>query len=787
MKKLKYFLAATAVIGALTLNASGKVTLLGVEYQVDTVSHLKVGPGTTTTHLRLTGPSLMQAHYLTIDKTAPGVSFHAVCGTDKVAGCERTSNMAKRKSTPQRLYYAGANADFFVTAGNASNGSSMVGTPISSCTADGEIYCTSAAQTQFAIDTEGVARIGTLDYSNGTATIGDKVTLYKGVNVDSPANGITLYTSRYYGSTNQNDKAGSCAEVVARLVEGDEFLSTGTYRLEILSEPTSGGDTAIPDGQFVIHGRGTSTAGCNTGALDFVNGLKPGDVVTLENVITFGGQRIYPTQIVSGNPKIVGNGVTLDYPDPALHPRTGIGTSQDGNTIVIMVVEGRYTGSAGIRIDALGDLMRYAGVYEGVNLDGGGSSTLYTSAFGIRNFCSDGYERAVSNGIFASVDLPEEVDNSITEVRFAYWHVRLPQYGRYTPRLIGYNRYGLVVNDSITDYTLSCPAELGEIRDYYMLATGSGTHALTAEVNGIKVSVPVTVDDNVQFATRISDLLIDDIREYTVELIANDGVKTLNVAPEALSWSSSDAAVATVDEYGVIKGVADGNAVITGKVSDKEVSLNVTVEVAKTHAINILENFDATKWKFSKSGCSSTTAVSVAGTGIEIPYTVTSSRSASLTLTPNPQVQFWSLPDDLELTLEAQGAPVTATTVKLITANGVRLSASLPEIAEGDRITGKVNLSELANTDDLLIYPIKLMSLTFTLQPKSGNEGKVVFPEFNSVYSVEGGIGEIRDDIDTAADGEEEYYNLQGIRVQNPSGGLYIRKWGNKAEKIIIR
>ncbi|MDE7153688.1 MAG: phosphodiester glycosidase family protein [Muribaculaceae bacterium] len=793
MKKLLHLFTTSALLcSSLSLGAAGKISILGVEYQVDTVSHLKVGPGTTTTHLRLSGPNLLQAHYLTIDKSLPEVSIHAVCGTDKVAGCERTSSMAKRKSTPNRLYFAGSNADFFTTSGNATNGSSKVGSPTTSCTVDGEIYKTSNSQYQFTIDRDEVARIGRLNYYTGTATLGDKVTLYKGVNVASPSNGITVYTSRYWGSTNQNDKAGACAEVVARLVEGDEFVCGGKYRMEVMSEPNTDGDTAIPDGQFVIHGRGTSTSGCNTGAIDFVKALKPGDIVTLDNVVLFGNERIYPTQIVSGNPKNVGNGETLDTESErgdasALHPRTGIGVSEDGNTIIMMVVEGRHSGSVGVRTSQLADILRYAGAYEGVNLDGGGSSTLYTSAFGIRNYCSDGSERAVGNGIFATVDLPDEIDNTITEVRFAEWHVKLPQYARYTPHLIGYNRYGLVVNDSITDYTLTCPAELGEVRGNYILASGAGTHALSADVNGVKATVPVTVDNNVEFSTRIPDLLIDGIREYTVELIASDGIKTTNVAPEALTWNSSDVAVATVSDNGVIKGVADGKAVITGKVGDKEAVLNVTVEVAKTPAINILENYDTTKWKFSKSGCGATTAVNVAGTGIEIPYTVTSARSASLTLTPNPQLQFWSIPDALELNITAEGAPVTATTVKLITANGVRLSATLPAVEAGSQETLRVNMSDITNADDLLIYPIRLISLNFGLQPKSGNEGKVVFPEFNAVYGVEGGVGEIFDDVEMLTEGAEEYYNLQGIRVQNPSEGLYIRKWGNKAEKVIIR
>ena len=32
-----------------------------------------------------------------------------------------------------------------------------------------------------------------------------------------------------------------------------------------------------------------------------------------------------------------------------------------------------------------------------------------------------------------------------------------------------------------------------------------------------------------------------------------------------------------------------------------------------------------------------------------------------------------------------------------------------------------------------------------------------------------------------------EYYNLQGIRVANPENGLYIRRQGNKATKVLVK
>ena len=32
-----------------------------------------------------------------------------------------------------------------------------------------------------------------------------------------------------------------------------------------------------------------------------------------------------------------------------------------------------------------------------------------------------------------------------------------------------------------------------------------------------------------------------------------------------------------------------------------------------------------------------------------------------------------------------------------------------------------------------------------------------------------------------------EYFNLQGIRVENPENGLYIRRQGNKVTKVIVK
>ena len=198
MKKLLLSaLSAMAMCGAVQVNAQNSIDILGVPHSVDTIYHAKVGPGTTQTHLTLTKKSTgttLQVFYLTVDKTTPGVSMRAVCATDKVAGTERPSTMAKRKSGNGVLYFAGTNGDFYSTSGTATNGSSKVGSPTTGCTADRETYKTSNGNYQFSVDTAGVARISRLYYYTGTATLGDKTTLFKGINVSSPNNGITIYT-----------------------------------------------------------------------------------------------------------------------------------------------------------------------------------------------------------------------------------------------------------------------------------------------------------------------------------------------------------------------------------------------------------------------------------------------------------------------------------------------------------------------------------------------------------------------------------------------------------------
>lgn len=791
-------LSAAAFLGCADASASGEMVVRNITYNVDTLAHMKVGPGTTTTSLRLTSESAsqLQVHYLTIDRSTPGVSIRAVSAKDKVAGTEKVSTMGARKSDASHFYFAGANADFFLTKGTCTNGSSQVGTSSTSCVIDGEVFKTSASQQQFSIDRDGIARIGRLNYYKGTAKIGDKMTLFKGINVTSAKDGITLYTYRYWGSSNRTELADSCYEVTAKLVEGDTFAAGGKYRLEVTSEPNQSGDTSIPSDGFVIHASGYATTDSTVAASEFVAALKPGDIVEFDNVILLGNQRIYPQQIVSGNPKNVGGGLTLDTEaDRAdavqLHPRTGIGFTQTGDTIIMMVVEGRHSASAGVRTSQLADIMRYAGAYEAVNLDGGGSSTLYTSAFGVRNYCSDGNERAVGNGIFAVYEGEDYKDTEITEIRFADWAPRLPIHASYTPCILGFNKHGVLVSDSISGYTLETEAKGGEIiNDGATLRTlkNQGYFTLKATYNGCTAEVPYLVDNSCTFSPRNASILIDNKHTHAIELQAFNGVRIIPVDATVFSWSTSDAAVATVSADGVISGVSNGTATIVGELGDAKTEVTVTVENAPAPAVNIFADFVADDWKMTATGCDAdATTLAKKGNGVEVNYKVKSTRGLAISLAPVAEKILWGLPDAIQVKLKSSKA-LKAVIVNYEDAVGGRHAISCGAVVAGESFDYTVDVTKYNNTPDVTAYPLQFKSISCSPSASTGDVATIEISELNLIYSDGAGVESVA--VDGGANGfsgEPQYFNLQGIKIAKPAAGLCIERRGSVAKIILVK
>lgn len=121
-----------------------------------------------------------------------------------------------------------------------------------------------------------------------------------------------------------------------------------------------------------------------------------------EEVLTPVPESVYSG--ISGRPLLVSDGKKVAAPCEGhfceRHPRTAIGISQDTRTLYFVVVDGNSTTSQGMTTSELGELMTSMGIWQAINLDGGGSTTMFLkSAGGIVNMPSDKNERIVANHI----------------------------------------------------------------------------------------------------------------------------------------------------------------------------------------------------------------------------------------------------------------------------------------------------------------------------------------------------------------------------------------------------
>jgi hypothetical protein len=78
------------------------------------------------------------------------------------------------------------------------------------------------------------------------------------------------------------------------------------------------------------------------------------------------------------------------------HPRTATGLTEDGGTLILLVVDGRSSVALGMNFAELTAVMMEFSAHNAMNHDGGGSSTLVVGG-AVRNTPSDGSERTVAN------------------------------------------------------------------------------------------------------------------------------------------------------------------------------------------------------------------------------------------------------------------------------------------------------------------------------------------------------------------------------------------------------
>lgn len=741
MKKtiLSMLLVAAASVSAM---AADTWSLQGTTFTVDTLFHNQVGPGTTSTSLWFRNPAngdALRVFYATMDLTNPYLKLRGVCATDKVAGNETISGMAKRKSKAGERYFVGINADFFMTSGKTNRGVSKVGTPVGSTVVDGVIYrARNNARTfkNFVVDTKGSVYVNPFFFGGLVEAPNGKKATLGGINVNaneksaSNQNKVTIYNDLYYGATAET---GAGCEVAAVLVEGEKFETAKPFKMKLVGNPSTAGDMDIAKGGYVLHGHGT--------AATFISELHEGDIITVSPSWTFGDLSVEPYQVISGNPKILENGETLqsegDRGDAsARHPRSAVGYGDGGKKAYFLVVDGRSPISGGVRTTWLADIMHYAGATDAMNVDGGGSSVLYTSTLGVRNKPSDGNERADGNAFYAVSSAPD--DDAVASIRFVDFALHSPKYGVYTPKFYGYNQYGMLVNTDVKGVTISCPESLGHvIGDTTFYADGTAREgALTATYQGATVSMPIQILDGVDDIKIANDSIITNgYKEYTVDVQTTIGENVMNISPLALTWKSLDESIVTIGEHtGVLKGLRNGKTQVVGVLGEICDTMQVSVEIPEARVMPIDPNLDIATWKMSQSGGKNVVATAV-GDGFDYTYTGVSGRSPKIVLTKT--FRLWSLPDMIRVRLNPGEAPVKNFVFGL-RANGggmVYHTITPAAITANKEMVIDLPTADWCVATDMANYPISLISIQLNMNAsKAGQVYNMHFNGFETVY-----------------------------------------------------
>ncbi|MEQ8821088.1 MAG: phosphodiester glycosidase family protein [Sumerlaeia bacterium] len=123
-----------------------------------------------------------------------------------------------------------------------------------------------------------------------------------------------------------------------------------------------------------------------------------------------------PNLVTNGSLDVSWSAEGFDASYTYRNPRTAVGLKNNGQTMVMVTVDGRTSAGVGMTLDELATYMTWLGCQSAMNLDGGGSTTMWASGSGVVNTPSDGYERSVVS-ILAVFSLPAPliVDNTSSD------------------------------------------------------------------------------------------------------------------------------------------------------------------------------------------------------------------------------------------------------------------------------------------------------------------------------------------------------------------------------------
>ncbi len=304
---------------------------------------------------------------------------------DSAIGTETTSSIAKRKRA-----FAAINAGFFRL-----DRSLFAGDPVGLFMVDGKPLSEPTNERIQMIVNNGTAKTDVLfarTKLTQSVRIGTDTLAITGINRERAAEDLVIYTPEF-GSTTNSSPAGTELVVVKGVITA------------VLNDI---GNAAIPKNGFVI-----SASGNIRDRLRELGRTQAGAILRQEweGLPTEFHKDRGKLDVVTGVPQLVRNGnIDISWEQErssksfveTRHPRTAVAKLKDGK-FLLLTADGRTEASAGIDLNDLAKLMLELGATDAINLDGGGSTTMYLDRKVVNKPSDPTGERKVSDTILVTL------------------------------------------------------------------------------------------------------------------------------------------------------------------------------------------------------------------------------------------------------------------------------------------------------------------------------------------------------------------------------------------------
>ena len=501
-------------------------------------SQRMIAPGVSYTMVRRSqGP--FNVNIIELD---PRERYISLAGAGAGGGRLPVSALADRASSVERYAVAAVNGDYFVMGGPSDG--VLLGLNVSG----GELLTAGGGRSALVLLDDGTAQVVMLRVEAWLETSAGKRIPISALNQPRGRQGVVLYTPTY-GTSTKTQPSGR--EVV--LAGVPEPLELGrAYEAQVTASTHAVGNLALWPEHVAVSAPTLSAAA--------LEGVAVGDAVKLcvDLAPHLQGKIV---DAVGGGPRLVRDGrisvesgredFKADH-SQRRHPRTAAGVKPDGR-VVLVTVDGRQACSVGMTLDELARLMLDLGCRDAVNLDGGGSTTMWVRGEVVNSPCN-GSQRPVGNALLVMSAAPH---GPATRVRLEPESIAaLPGY-RTTVEVEAQDDYYNPISFDAGGVGWACEGGIGEISPRGEFTAGDVTETVTGAVKvylrGAKALVPVTV------YARPPQLRISPDRvaaapgqqvQLSVSALDDDG-NPIAFDPAQVSWKA-DPAAGAMDQAGML-------------------------------------------------------------------------------------------------------------------------------------------------------------------------------------------------------------------------------------------